>query len=215
MPCILPEHKLSYIPVPKIACTSLKNLFYQIENGRRFETYQINGRIRDIHKLYPSMPFKDLNRTPMADHQRLAVVRDPLSRVLSCYRNRVAEKGALSEARVGPALAERNLKPDPSLSEFIGAFKRYQRVSPEVMHHSSPLSVFLGTDPSYYTKIYALSNIGEFVAHVSETVGQQLELEHLQTGGPKLSVEADMTEQERAKIRRIFAEDYQIFGEYF
>ena len=46
MPVILPDHKLSYFFVPKVACTSLKYMFYEVENGRRFEPFRINGNPR-------------------------------------------------------------------------------------------------------------------------------------------------------------------------
>ncbi len=35
MTVILQEFALSYLPVPKIACTSLKTFFYEIENGHQ------------------------------------------------------------------------------------------------------------------------------------------------------------------------------------
>ena len=44
MPVILDDHKLSYFFVPKVACTSLKYMFFQFENGRRFQRFQANGK---------------------------------------------------------------------------------------------------------------------------------------------------------------------------
>ena len=44
MPIVLDDLKLSYTPVPKTACTSLKMVFFDIENGREFVPFRHNGR---------------------------------------------------------------------------------------------------------------------------------------------------------------------------
>lgn len=215
MPVILPEHKLSYFFVPKVACTSLKYMFYEVENGKRFEPFRINGKLVKIHGLYPSPLFDDCPHAQMADHTRLALVRDPVERVLSCYGNRVVASKELSEAKAGKKLKELGLKPNPTLQEFIARLKRYRKAHRSIAHHSRPLSDFLGKNPDYFTRIYPLREIGSFVEEVSKIVGRPLEAERLQTRGPKFSPETDLTEEERAKIRRIYAEDYEIFGDRF
>lgn len=49
------DHKLTYVAVPKVACTSVKHAFFQIGNGRAFEDYVANGRYVHIHTLYPTL----------------------------------------------------------------------------------------------------------------------------------------------------------------
>jgi len=100
------------------------------------------------------------------------------------------------------------------LQGFIKQLKRYRRANKSIAHHSKPLADFLGRDPGYFTTVYPMAEIGRFVADVSKIVGQPLEAERLQTRGPKFTPEA-LTADEIAKIKRLYAEDYDIYGRWF
>jgi hypothetical protein len=54
MTVILGKHKLSYILVPKVACTSLKAFFFEVENGLPFRDFRTSGRPWWIHQFYPN-----------------------------------------------------------------------------------------------------------------------------------------------------------------
>lgn len=213
MSAFLPQHRLSYISVPKVACTSVKHVFYQAENGQTFKPFQANGVQRHIHHLYPGYRFDQLPHDRIAGHHRVAVVRDPLQRLLSCYSNRVVFHRCLSEEKVGPALAVAGLTCDPDLGEFLDRFDEYRAVSGEVSHHSNPLIHSLGEDPAFYGKIYAISQLAEFVSDINTRLGKDLKIGHSQAGGPKLQV-ADMSEAHRARFTERFAADYRIYGRY-
>lgn len=214
MSVFLWKAKLTYVSVPKVACTSIKRMFFEIENGKPFNVFHTNGHMWHIHNFYKGHAFGDLPHRRIADHRRLAVVRDPVQRVLSCYSNRVVHHGKLTAKAAGPALERAGLKPAPDLGEFVDQFEAYRAVSPDVQHHSQSLIHSLGEDPGFYARVYDIRELGDFVADVGAHLGRELVLGRHQTGGPKFTPD-DLTAAQRDRLMQIFAEDYRIWGRHF
>ena len=214
MPITLDDLKLSYTPVPKTACTSLKMVFFDVENGREFVPFRRNGREFHIHNVYASVLFNAKQAERLADHRRLILVRDPIRRLLSAYGNRVVHHRELSLASARKELLAHDLAPDPELKEFVAKLPRYAKAVESIDHHARPLVDFVGTDAGHYTRVYRMSEIGELVADVSAIAGRKLPLGRLQTGGPKLSVD-DLGRKEIDALREFYAEDYRAFGRWF
>ena len=213
MTVFLWKQKLSYIAVPKVACTSLKTMFFEVENDRPFVSFRANGKWFHIHRFYKAVPFAELPRKRIADHVRLTVVRDPIRRFLSCYSNRVIFHKELSEKFAGPALARAGLTPDPDLSLFIDRFEDYCRAVSSIGHHARPMVEYLGTDPAFYTEIYPIERVGEMVASLETRLGRKLVLPRLQTGGPKIDPDV-LTPAQIDKLRAHYAQDYDIWGRH-
>ena len=214
MTAFLWKHALSYVSAPKVACTSLKHMFFEIENGRRFEPFSANGEMHYIHRFYPAMAFEELPHARLKDHQRLCAVRDPLARVLSCYANRVVHHRQLHLRRFTEEMRAAGLKRDPTLEEFVARLDLYRQHFPALGHHLCPLVDFLGRDPSWYHGVYPLRALEDLRAHVCRVVGSVPALRHLQTGGPKIGPE-ELSRQARGRIEELYAEDYGIWGGRF
>lgn len=105
------KHKISYYPVPKCACTSLKLVFFRIENGYDFRNFRVNGKMRYIHSFYASRKFANARDLDGDDHFRFAVVRDPVERLLSCYSNRVLYYRELSARKLSPEATAAGCRP--------------------------------------------------------------------------------------------------------
>lgn len=214
MAIIIDKHKFSFFFVPKVACTSIKYMCFEIENGRPFEPYMANGVMKYVHEaVYPGRRFWEVPHKAIEDHVRLAVVRDPIARFLSCYSNRVVHHQELSFNKAGPRLKKFGLKPDPTLAEFANQFGIYRKCSESIRHHTAPMSNFLGKNAEYYTEIYNLKDIGACVDRISAIVGRPLELGRHQTGGPKMS-ESDLTPAQIDKLKQFYAVDYNTYGSY-
>lgn len=213
MSVILEDFKLSYIPVPKVACTSLKTMFFEIENGFPFRAFRASGRHYWIHELYRSVPFETLRHEAMADHTRIALVRDPVNRLLSCYSNRVKHHKELSKAKAGKALARAGLPADPDLDTFIARLDAYCAAVESIRHHAAPMVLYLGRDPSWYTKLYRIEDTKRLVADVQEITGRRVNLQKLQTGGPKFAADS-LSPASLAHLARFYAEDFEVYGTY-
>jgi hypothetical protein len=206
---------ISYFSVPKCACTSVKHLFYQIENNRRFKVYRINEQAVSVQDVYQTERFEAGARRRAPGAWAFAVVRSPAGRVVSCFRNRVVGRNALLRGKVRQALVQNGVSTEPDLSEFVDRLEDYRRLSPVVAWHLQPLSFFLGTQADYFDRLYNLGQLEEMRADLAVRLGRDVpELQHLQTVGPKLSV-SDLTPAQVDKIDEWYSEDHRIFGRAF
>lgn len=208
------KKNLTYVSIPKVACTSIKHMFFEIENGRPFQPFKISGQFWHIHNFYRGYAFEDLPHPRIAEHRRLTVVRDPLQRVLSCYSNRVVHHRKLAEPKALAAMAAAGLNPKPDLGAFLDQFQEYRAVSQDVLHHSRPQIWSIGQDPGFYHRVYALRDLADFVADVGTHLGRMPVLGRHQSEGPKFTTD-DITAPQRARLMEFFAEDYRIWGQYF
>ena len=213
MTVFLKEHGLAYIAVPKVACTSVKRAFFEVENGRPFEAFKANGRDFHIHRLYKTREFDTLPHAQIAEYHRITILRDPVERFLSAYTNRVHRHGALSWWRASAGLQREGLAPDPDFGGFLWGIEKYRRISPDIHHHTQPLVDFLGHDPAYFHRIYKWSELNEFIADVAEKTGKPFVLGHHQTSEKKLRV-SDISSEQVEQIRELFAQDYETFGNW-
>lgn len=215
MTAFLWKHELTYVSAPKVACTSLKYFFFEIENGFEFRQFHANGRMQHLHNaVYPTREFDTLPHDKIADHVRLTVVRDPVKMFISCYANRVRHHRELGPERIRPKFRKRGAKPDPSLAEFIDRIELYCEASRPIRHHVLPLVAYLGRDPAYYDQIYSIDQLEPLRERVKAITGRAPELTRRQTGGPKLSPD-DLTAAQRQRIEDFYADDYATFDAYF
>ena len=213
MTVILEKHRLAYVAVPKAACTSIKSMFFEIENGFTFNQFTSNGRKWHIHRIYPSVPFGKLPHNTLGDHSRLSLVRDPVRRLLSCYSNRILHHRELSRAKAGKVLRQADLAPDPDIATFIGNLDAYRAAVRSIDHHARPMVDFLGTDPDYFTRVYRFEELGDFAEDVRRLTGTQVELGRKQTGGPKIDPDT-LSAKQVAFLKEYYAADYAAFGAY-
>ena len=201
---------ISYNPVPKVACTSLKTLFFKIENGIDFIPLVRNGIEYHIHDYYPSRPFNPLDNNLRQKLWNFAVVRDPIERLISCYRNRVVFYGQLSAHNLGPEAIKAGCKPDPDIHQFIDGLENYIQYSAPVRHHLEPHTFFLGSDASYYDDIFQMDEMDKLIKQLSARLATQIVVEHLQTGGPKIDT-SELNSKEKQLIRNHYIDDYRVF----
>jgi len=214
MTVILDAFALSYISVPKAACSSLKSMFFRVENHCPFPEFTANGRRWFVHDVYPSMAFPRLPHARIASHRRIAVVRDPLERLLSCYANRVVHYEELSEAHLSPEAIAAGASPDPDLRTFVDRLRLYREHSPSIHHHTNPLCHYLGAEPGYFERLFTLATLPALVALVAAATGQTLAIERLQTGGPKIGRDA-LTPGLISRLETFYEADYAAYGAYF
>ncbi|MEL7188098.1 MAG: sulfotransferase family 2 domain-containing protein [Pseudomonadota bacterium] len=213
MTVILKQHKLFCANVPKVACTSIKRMFFEIENGFPFQPYRANGHVWHIHAFYKGVLRRDFPESAIAQYRRLAVVRHPIKRFLSAYSNRVVHHKEISESAVRKLGGFKRPPASPDLGEFVDRFETYQKIQ-SIGWHCRPMVDFLGHDPNYYQGLYGIHQIDEFLDDVANSVGKRYEVGRYQTGGPKFSP-SDLTAKQTAKLEKFYAADYKAFSQYF
>ena len=220
MAIFLKKHKIAYYPIPKVACTTLKDFFFRIENERKNDAgvnnnyvypIEISGKRISVHDLYPSVTFAETHSADYYDYLKFAVVRHPVERLLSCYRSRVVRYKELSSSYIEQHCPELPAKPDPTFEEFVYNLDVYRRIH-TIKHHTDPIVDWLGHDPNFYEKIYKFHELAEFAKLVNEMTGSDAKLNHLQLAQ---SEQPQVNQGLRAAIERIYKLDFEIYGSVF
>ena len=215
MSVVLDNYRIFYAAVPKIGCTSIKNAFFELENGFPFQNYVANGRERHIHNAGYETWLRD--RYPeqrIADYYRIAFVRDPIGRFISAYSNRVLYHQELSEKKAGPALKKLGLSPTPELGLFVDRYEEYMQAHPSIWHHTRPMVDYLGRDSGYFSRIYVLSEMDTFAEDISNRIGKPFTVGRMQRGGQGHKPD-DLTWQQRRKLKKFYKADIKVFGKFF
>lgn len=209
MPIIFQKHQIGYWPAPKVACSSLKHAFFQLENGFEFKPFFALGVHHSIHTLYGTRDFKK-GRGAACRH-KITIVRDPLKRFISDYANRVIKYRELNEHVV--EAADLDVPSNPTLSQFIEHLEDYRKISTSIRHHFAPMCQFIGTDPTFFTRIYSIGEIPQIAKDLTSIFGKTFEIGHYQTGGPSIGLET-LTDIEIARLKEIYRQDYDVWGSF-
>lgn len=223
---VIDKLKIAFENVPKVGSTSLFNWLYLIMVGKKF----VNNNKGPIHAFFNKkyqaegsdliriVDKSQAGKLKAQNYFVFCLIRDPIKRVISVYRNRVIFHSELDLNKNGGAKClEVGLKAKPTLRYFIEKLPEYQQTVPTIMHHSRPMIDFLGQDASIYSKIYDIGAMGELredlIKHWSSlqppVPASDIPLiPRLQTGGPKLGLEA-ISRSEFDYLRDLYANDYK------
>jgi hypothetical protein len=210
------RHKISYFSVPKCACSSAKSLLFEIENGFPFKPFRVNDKLYGIHPLAKCIAFDKQPHDRIADHVKVAIVRDPVARILSCYEDKIAKGKAFKKSNTASIAAanKRKLPLHPDFSEFVERIDEYRRVSTNIAHHSNELRFFLGNTTNTFDRIFDMSELPDFAAYLSEISGTKVEMPHRNKSNRTVPRE-EISEGTRALIAKKYESDYKIFGAFF
>ena len=210
MPLINAQFALAYFPIPKVASTSIKHVFYQLETGQTFVPHA-NGQ-GDIHRLYRSRIIARRDYAKAAGLWKFAVFRDPVRRVISAYSNRVMFHSGL-EKRVYASAKARLLRVSlrPDLNEFCLKLDRYRLLSGSLRHHTRPYCEFVGHDLAWLDDVFAIERLADLARALSERTGQSIKFPHLQTGGTKHDATA-LSPAALQALNRFTAADYRLLN---
>ena len=197
---------LVYYPVAKNANSSAKLFLikhFNIENKYFFiedkiPRYQHSTTIYDLYKgktnlinfLPPYTKFKEVN----AD-EKCCIVRDPIQRFLSCYKNRILfhkDKNFFNH----------------SIDLII------EKLENKLFEnkHFLPQNYWLGNDIKYFTIVANTSNIYPFVKGINNFFQKEVEFPKIQTGGKNFPVSLNLEQQQ--KLKKIYSNDYDLIKDF-
>lgn len=211
----LPDQQLIYIPIPKNACTSVKQALHEIEFGNIFNTdLEPYNEYQDVHDYYHKRPYAFTSIEKLqkrTDAVRFAVIRDPVKRLISCYRNRVVELGDLE--KTSSALKSKGLPVKPDLNTFVLRLKAYRRANKSIEHHSRPQHTFLGNSLSYIDHIFLLKQM-KAVEDMLKKFKADLRIRKIKSGGVTYGLQ-DLSEEALEFALTFYQKDYSLFDNYF
>jgi hypothetical protein len=208
MAMILDTFQLAYYPSPKVACTSLKTALYRLENSQDWQDFRIDGKTIYIHDHIPSDAFEPLE-VQKSHYFKFAILRDPIDRFLSAYQNRVVDFGELSAEHIASHPELEGLPLSPTISEFVENLERYRSISPSIRHHTEPQHVFIGSDLSYYDRVFRFEEVQEIPEILYRITGIKFELPHQQKSLAKIKL-SDLSKRDIRGIEWFYREDYAL-----
>ena len=72
--------KLVYFPIPKIACTSIKNMFFELEYGLNRKEFRSKHPGFRLHQHWPSVAFAVSKKDTKEGFLKIAFLREPKKR---------------------------------------------------------------------------------------------------------------------------------------
>ena len=238
----LHKHKLIVGVVPKCASTSVKRFLFEIENGNAGDAFYAKNKApaakkfiwrRIIGRVVPTYIalglvacarkiHMQLNARKYQDYYKIAVLRDPISRVVSCYKSKIIGGQCLHMQPAFSLVKKYGLSPDPSFSEFVDNLGDYQKASYIIESHTRPLTFALGKDANMYDRIFDISDVDEFATCVRSYTGTDVKLPWNHKTKQKLSQlgkveenELVPSEKDLKNIYRFFESDYDAYGPFF
>lgn len=153
--------------------------------------------------------FKTLDRSPyqLTDiENKIAVVRDPVRRLSSCFLDRVLLKN------------RNNIRNEVNnWEDFINNLEyfRSKEEYTDLRRHSFPQVLVIGKDVTLYNKVFKTSEIGnQLVSYVGALANCKIPPIQTKVSSP-VKQEIVITEQHRKIIKDYYSDDYTYWGNYF
>jgi hypothetical protein len=217
--------RTAYFPVPKVACTSLKVFFWEINNGRsRPDKIALASRLRrklglnifgetlQSEEGYRTLDFDP--QVPVPDgFDRVAVIRDPLARLHSAWSNKV--KRDLFERHREVAMLEANgLSPAPTFAQFIDHYDEYRKLSVPVRRHTGSFTQYLGNDLGWFNQVFQIEELDRFERYVQDRVGFPVRIPSRNRRKPDPRNDR-LGAGHLDKVAGILADDYRLLRDFY
>ncbi|MEO0401000.1 MAG: sulfotransferase family 2 domain-containing protein [Pseudomonadota bacterium] len=205
-------HKLAYMAVPKAACSSVKATLATIDAGLAAENAHGFGQ-KQVHGLYPTQRFRMHRWDRLQEYFRFTVVRDPLTRLLAVYSNRVVGLRELHNCRKIKR-GQVSLPADPDPDFFFQNLSAYASISSAIKHHALPTVVFTGSDLTRYSRVYRTSDIPELAQDLSAIIARDVIVPHFNSSDTPLSL-SDLKPDTLSALRTRLCHEYAHLEDYF
>lgn len=214
---ICDRYNLAYFSIPKAASTSMKMVLYSLEHDTPWT--------QDPDKVHPTFP---THRVKPADFEaarpywRFTILRDPVSRLLSAYGNRVKhhrdiQRDVAKQGRRQKILFRLKnpfLNLQPTANAFYENLPTYQKASHSIWHHTTSVSHFIGSDLSFFNAVYRIKDIHELEQELSRKTSRKIELPREQTAGEKITLDM-LSARARQSVLEHTRADYDLLKDYF
>lgn len=202
-PFMLTGSSFWYVPIPKIASTSMKRWLYHNDFGREFPSYWEGKKFVDhwieVHDIYP---FKNgVNK--ITNKKLICLIRDPISRFKSLYRNRILHARDLDTNMI----KSNKLKVIPSVDFLIDKFSDYKKLNRKFRQHAKSQSDFLG--PNDYEHVFKLDELDKLKKFLKE-INNKIPFLHKKTGGADLK-SVNLSAKNIKQLEKIYEKDFEIY----
>lgn len=199
------NHKIAYVSMPKVACTSFGRIIFEIENNAQFVKDKLT--IHDYYrKREPVVPTLDA----YSDFFKFAVIRDPVERFVSGYRNRVLKNLALAGRRG----YRKGRIDNPDINLFAFDLDRWMEQNLEIFAHLCPQYLRLGPSLATYNAIVPIETTEAFVGQLSERVGRNLAMPTNNASDSHVGL-FSLSPEALEHLIKVYSKDYALLAEYY
>lgn len=215
MPIISHKHRIVFFPMAKNCSTSIKHMFYHLETGRPFRqaraAYNLVGH---VHAYYPTVTLEKWH--PFYDcYESMTIVRDPVSRFLSGYGNRILHAKALeTRGNIGDKIKAAGLSLEPDLDSFVDNLEKYLQISVYMKNHLSPQASIIGAIFPKIKHVLPISRAAEIPEFFRTHRNINVTFPHEQSVGPKFKP-SDLSRSRLKKIVDFYKDDYALLHQHF
>lgn len=200
-------HGFAIYNAPKGGGTTIRSWIYFAKTGELALRDEGNGYINQAKKTYKSlkeMGYEVCNFIPWMDGPSVCIVRDPVDRFLSIYKDKIQKEKQCGD-------------PPPTLSEFIRDFKNLIETNDKshganpnlnyLEHHFAPQTEIFGTDKSYFENIFRMDEINnKLKKYLEKRWG--LQLPDLCCRKGKNNAGLTLTKEDLRLIKEIYQSDF-------
>jgi len=202
--------KLSKLNVTRDPLDRLASLYRSDPLGRLASRYQQRALRNGLAEVLEFRWAEGQSVVSRDGYVKIGFVRDPLDRLASLYRNRVIIK-QWNEATQWLRASKLELDVNPSFEHFVENLGAYQKALPSVKHHSASQVTYLGSDPQFYDHLYSDKEIQNFEAFLSLSLRRPTAL--VFSNKSDQIIPLGINSKVINKVRDIYEQDYEVFGE--
>ena len=212
--------RLTYTAVPKNACTSMKCFFYHVNTGDDFAevTPKKNLGYQGIHHVdgYRMHRFRARDYGPLSHLEHVAIIRDPLDRFRSAFKNRLFQYNDIrNQPKARRRAEELDLELQPSFGTFIDRLEDYLDASRVVLFHLRPASFFLGGDLGFYHHVYPIARTEDLCELVRQRSGCDVATVRANESHAAEQPDYRLSAAQFDKLNRYLARDYEFLSDYY
>lgn len=214
------QHKLIYVETPKVGCTTIKQILQHAEYD--YDTSKVSMKDHDLLHDRSCSPLKSpeynealfLNCINSEDYFTFSFVRNPFTRVLSAYLDKIVGKPGVFnqfQKRIGIDSSS-NI---PSFNEFLEII--YTQPEVEMDPHWAPQSFLLGCDKVHYDFLGRFENFDDSINELISRTKLRLLPEANSLGRAHATSASDQLKEYYTKraihrVREIYSEDFRRLG---
>ena len=189
-----------------------------MDSGRSASSLIENGLNPDaFHSIYPAIADKGNYPDVLREYYKFTVIRDPIKRFISGYRNRILglddiPKFSRKNKKFLEVMKENNLKDRPSINFFAENLKKYLGLG-IVRHHFCPQLAYISNVVSQLDRVYLFEELTEVEELFIKNSNITKKLPHFQIQGKDQPVD-ELTEKNVQALKEYYAADYRLIS-YF
>jgi hypothetical protein len=213
-----------YVEVPKAACTGMKWLLHQLENGPAPLAVSLYQTRRDmfIHarENVPLPSLVDLDNYTQRyilespEVLRMTIVRNPYTRIVSTWRNKVllCEPGGFDQiyVKIKGQAPEPAVKPTISFHEFVRYLAMHQNLRSNV--HWTPQTDHTFFRAFDYNHVGKTERLAETLRHFQDHLGRAEPLEFERRNASTLLGHVTYDSEMAALISQLYQQDFETFA---